>query len=207
MLGASSSKEVDHVQPSARARPPGCRPGRAPFASRRALPLASRARSRVHALILEPRRSQRHVALVVGLCGRRGAGTALGLSDGATIALAVALAFASGYAFTMLPLLRHGMALPPALKLALAADTASVAIMELTDNLIMLAIPGAMDADLDTVLFWCSLALALVLARLAAFPINRWLIARDRGHRVRPRPRVASLDCTPDQRVCRAPGA
>jgi hypothetical protein len=111
-------------------------------------------------------------------------GTALGLSIGATIALAVALAFAFGYAFTTLPLLRHGIALRPALKLALAADTASIAIMELTDNLIMLAIPGAMSAGLDTLLFWGSLALALLLAGVAAFPVNRGLIARGRGHAV-----------------------
>jgi hypothetical protein len=109
-------------------------------------------------------------------------GTALGLGNGTTIALAVALAFAFGYAFTMLPLLRHGVALKQALRLALAADTASIAIMEVVDNLIMLAIPGAMEAHLDSLLFWGSLALALVLAGTAAFPVNRWLIARGRGH-------------------------
>jgi hypothetical protein len=109
-------------------------------------------------------------------------GTWLGRSAGATIALAVALAFAFGYAFTMLPLLRHGMAPRQALKLALAADTASIAVMEIVDNLIMLVIPGAMDAGLDTLLFWGSLAFALLLAGIAAFPLNRWLIARGRGH-------------------------
>ena len=111
-------------------------------------------------------------------------GTALGLTNGATIALAVALAFVFGYAFTTVPLLRHGMKLRAALKLALAADTASIAIMEVIDNLIMLAIPGAMDAGLGTLLFWGSLALALLLAGVAAFPVNRWLIARGRGHAV-----------------------
>jgi hypothetical protein len=109
-------------------------------------------------------------------------GTALGLGNAATIALAVALAFTFGYALTMLPLLRHGMAPRQALKLALAADTASIAVMEIVDNLIMLVIPGAMDAGLDTLLFWGSLAFALLLAGIAAFPLNRWLIARGRGH-------------------------
>ena len=111
-------------------------------------------------------------------------GTALGMSDGTTIALAVALAFFFGYAFTMVPLLRHGLSLRQALKLALAADTVSIAIMEITDNLIMLAIPGAMDAPLNSALFWGSLALALVIAGVVAFPANRWLIARGRGHMV-----------------------
>jgi len=111
-------------------------------------------------------------------------GTALGLSNGATIGLAVALAFAFGYAFTMLPLLRHGIAPRQALRLALAADTASIAIMEVVDNLAMLVIPGAMDAGLDSFLFWGSLAGALVVAGIAAFPVNRWLIARGRGHAV-----------------------
>jgi hypothetical protein len=109
-------------------------------------------------------------------------GTALGWGNAATIALAVGLAFAFGYAFTMVPLVRHGLALPQALRLALVADTASIAIMELVDNLIMLAIPGAMDAGLNTFLFWGSLALALAVAGLAAFPVNRWLIGRGRGH-------------------------
>jgi hypothetical protein len=109
-------------------------------------------------------------------------GTALGWGNGATIALAVGLAFAFGYAFTMVPLVRHGLALPQALRLALAADTASIAIMEVVDNLIMLAIPGAMDAGLSSFLFWGSLSLALVLAGVAAFPVNRWLISRGQGH-------------------------
>lgn len=109
-------------------------------------------------------------------------GTALGLSSGATIALAVLLAFAFGYAFTMAPLLRAGMGVRKAGRLALAADSASIAIMEIVDNVIMLAIPGAMDAPLSSPLFWGSLAAALAIAGLAAFPINRWLIARGRGH-------------------------
>jgi hypothetical protein len=111
-------------------------------------------------------------------------GTALGWSNLATVALAVGLAFVFGYLFTMVPLLRAGMALRAALGLALAADTASVAIMELVDNAIMLAIPGAMHAPLTSGLFWGSLAVALAVAALVAFPVNRWLIARGRGHAV-----------------------
>lgn len=110
-------------------------------------------------------------------------GTALGWGNGATIALAVALAFVFGYALTLLPLLR-AMGLAAAARLALAADTASITVMEIVDNLIMLAIPGAMDAPLDSLLFWGSLAVALAIAAFAAFPVNRWLIARGRGHAV-----------------------
>jgi hypothetical protein len=110
-------------------------------------------------------------------------GTALGWGNGATIALAVALAFLFGYALTLLPLLK---ALPAgaAFKLALAADTASITVMEIVDNAIMLAIPGAMDAGLDTLLFWGSLGSALAIAAVAAFPVNRWLIAGGKGHAV-----------------------
>lgn len=109
-------------------------------------------------------------------------GTALGWSNAATIALAVALAFAFGYALTMRPLVRSGLSASSAARLALASDTASIAIMEIVDNLIMLAVPGAMDAPLDSVLFWGSLGLALAVAAIAAFPVNRYLIARGRGH-------------------------
>ena len=111
-------------------------------------------------------------------------GTALGMSNGAIIALAVALAFAFGYAFTMAPLLRAGIGLRQATRLALAADTASIAIMEVVDNLVMLAVPGAMDASLAQPLFWFALAFALVVAGVAAYPVNRWLIARGAGHAV-----------------------
>jgi hypothetical protein len=111
-------------------------------------------------------------------------GTAWGWSDGATIALAVALAFVFGYAFTMVPLLRTGMAWRQALRLALLADTASIAIMEITDNLVMLAIPGAMEAPLSSWLFWGALGLALAIAAVVAWPLNRWLIARGAGHAV-----------------------
>jgi hypothetical protein len=111
-------------------------------------------------------------------------GTALAWSDAATIALAVALAFLFGYLLTMRPLLRSGVTFAAAVRLALAADTVSITIMEVVDNAIMLAIPGAMDAGLGDPLFWASLALALLLAGAAAFPANLWLIARGRGHAV-----------------------
>ena len=111
-------------------------------------------------------------------------GTALGWSTVATIALAVVLAFVFGYALTMIPLLRAGVAFGSVLGLALAADTISIAIMEVVDNAIMLAIPGAMDAGLADPLFWGSLAFALLVAGAVAFPVNRWLIARGRGHAV-----------------------
>ena len=111
-------------------------------------------------------------------------GTALLWSNAATIALSIVLAFISGYALTMLPLLRSGIAVAAATKLALSADTISIAIMEVVDNAIMLVIPGAMDAHLSDVRFWGSLALALAIAGVAAFPANRWLIARGRGHAV-----------------------
>jgi uncharacterized protein DUF4396 len=111
-------------------------------------------------------------------------GTALGWSNVQTIVLAVVLAFCFGYALTMLPLVRGGVALGAAVPIALASDTISIAIMEIVDNAIILLIPGAMDAGLTSLLFWASLAVALVIAGAAAFPANRWLIARGRGHAV-----------------------
>jgi uncharacterized protein DUF4396 len=111
-------------------------------------------------------------------------GTALHWSNAATIALSIALAFVSGYALTMLPLLRSGMAFGAAATLALAADSISITIMEIVDNAIMLVIPGAMDAHLSDPLFWISLAASLVIAGAAAFPVNRWLIRRGKGHAV-----------------------
>lgn len=109
-------------------------------------------------------------------------GTALGWGNFQTIMLAVLLAFFFGYAFTLVPLVRSGMAFSAALPLALASDTASISIMEVVDNAIMLLIPGAMEAPLTSLLFWGSLAVALMIAGVAAFPVNRWLIARNRGH-------------------------
>lgn len=109
-------------------------------------------------------------------------GTALGWSNMETIALAVVLAFTSGYLMTMIPLLRAGMPLRSAAKLALISDSASIAVMEIVDNLVMLVLPGAMDAPLHSMLFWSSMAIALAIAAVAAFPLNRWLIARGMGH-------------------------
>ena len=111
-------------------------------------------------------------------------GTALGLSNLATIALAVALAFLFGYTLTSLPLLRAGLALGAVVPIALASDTVSIGVMEVVDNALMLVIPGAIDAGVGDILFWGSLALALVIAGMVAFPVNRWLIARGRGHAV-----------------------
>lgn len=109
-------------------------------------------------------------------------GTALGWCNAATIALAVVLAFGSGFALTALPFLRRGYAIGAALRIALAADTASITIMEIVDNALMLAIPGAMDAPIDSLFFWASMLVALAVAGVVAYPVNRWLIARGKGH-------------------------
>jgi Domain of unknown function (DUF4396) len=109
-------------------------------------------------------------------------GTALGWSNLPTIVLAIALAFLFGYSFTSWPLLRGGLALAAVVPIALAADTFSITVMEIVDNAILLVIPGAMEAGLLDVLFWGSLAFALAVAWVAAFPLNRYLIARGRGH-------------------------
>jgi hypothetical protein len=111
-------------------------------------------------------------------------GTALGWSDFATIVLAIVLAFFFGYSLTSLPLLRAGMALGAVIPIALASDTLSITIMEIVDNAIILLIPGAMDAGVDEIGFWASLAFALLIAGVAAFPANRWLLARGKGHAV-----------------------
>ena len=111
-------------------------------------------------------------------------GTALGWGIAATIVLAVVLAFFFGYLLTMLPLLRSGLALGTVLPLAFASDTLSITVMEIVDNLVILVIPGAMEAGLTSPLFWGSLAFALAVAFGAAFPVNRYLISRGRGHAV-----------------------
>jgi len=111
-------------------------------------------------------------------------GTTLGWGNVATIALAVALAFFFGYSLTMLPLLRSGMALGAVLPLAFASDTLSITVMEIVDNVIIVAIPGAMEAGPASLLFWGSLAFALAVAFVVAFPVNRYLIARGKGHAV-----------------------
>src|SRR5215216_2496286 len=105
-------------------------------------------------------------------------GTALDWSNVATIALSIALAFFFGYSFTSLPLLRSGMALAAVIPIALASDTISITIMEIVDNAILVLIPGAMDATLSDIGFWAALAVALLIAGAAAYPANRWLIAR-----------------------------
>ena len=109
-------------------------------------------------------------------------GTALGFSDLGTIALAVGLAFLFGYGLTSLPLLRAGFTLAAVVPIALAADTFSITVMEIADNAIMLLIPGAMEAGVGDVLFWGALSVALVIAGVIAFPVNRWLISRGKGH-------------------------
>ena len=111
-------------------------------------------------------------------------GTALGFSDWGTVALAVALAFVFGYSLTSLPLLRAGLALATVVPIALASDTASIAVMEIVDNAIIVVIPGALEAELGDILFWGSLAFSLVVAGFVALPLNRWLIARGKGHAV-----------------------
>jgi hypothetical protein len=111
-------------------------------------------------------------------------GTALGWGNAATIALAVTLAFLFGYSLTMLPLVRAGLALGIALPLAFASDSLSIAVMEIADNGIMMAVPGAMDAGLADPLFWGALGFALLVAFAFAYPLNRYLIARGQGHAV-----------------------
>lgn len=111
-------------------------------------------------------------------------GTALGWADPLTIALSIALAFVFGYGLTLRPLLASGVALVQAARPALAADTVSIAVMEVVDNGVVLAVPGAMDAGLGAPLFRGALAFALAVAFVAAFPVNYWLIKRGRGHTV-----------------------
>jgi hypothetical protein len=111
-------------------------------------------------------------------------GTAFDWSNAGTIAISVVLAFLFGYSFTSVPLLRAGLALGAVVPLALASDTISIGIMEIVDNTVVALIPGALDASLGDVAFWASLAFALLLAGVAAYPANRWLLARGKGHAV-----------------------
>ncbi len=111
-------------------------------------------------------------------------GTAAGLDNATTVVLSIALAFVFGYGLTSLPLLRAGLALAVVIPIALASDTLSIATMEIVDNLVVLAVPGAIDAGLDALLFWGSLSFSLAVAFLAAVPVNRALIARGKGHAV-----------------------
>jgi Domain of unknown function (DUF4396) len=107
-----------------------------------------------------------------------------GWSDAPSIALAVALAFFFGYSLTIWPLLRSGLPFRAAIGAALAADTVSIFVMELVDNAVILAVPGAMEAGLDDILFWGTLAFSLVVAFVVTLPVNRALIRRGKGHAV-----------------------
>ena len=113
-----------------------------------------------------------------------GGATLLGLGNAVSIVLGIVLAYVLGYGLTFVPLLRAGMPLLRATGITFAAETLSITTMEIVDNLVVLAVPGAVDAGLADVLFWGSLALSLALAFVAAFPVNRWLIARGLGHAV-----------------------
>jgi Domain of unknown function (DUF4396) len=111
-------------------------------------------------------------------------GTALNLHNAATVVLSIALAFVFGYALTMRGVMRAGVGFRTALSVALAADTVSIAVMELLDNAFIVAVPGAMNAGLTSWLFWASLAASLVVAFLFTTPVNRWMISRGKGHAV-----------------------
>jgi hypothetical protein len=111
-------------------------------------------------------------------------GTALELHNAATVVLSIVLAFVFGYGLTMRGVLRAGVRLADAVKVALAADTVSIAVMEVVDNAVVLGVPGAMEAGLASWLFWASLALALAVAFVVTVPVNRWMIGRGKGHAV-----------------------
>lgn len=111
-------------------------------------------------------------------------GTALGLSNYITVLLAIGLAFLFGYTLSALPLVRAGMKLAVVLPLVLAADTLSIATMEVVDNLVMLTIPGAMDAGLVNPIFWLAMPIALTVAFFVALPVNKYLLMRGKGHAI-----------------------
>ncbi|WP_063821017.1 DUF4396 domain-containing protein [Nocardia araoensis] len=111
-------------------------------------------------------------------------GTALGWNNASTMVLAIVLAFVFGYALTMRGVLRAGLPLAAAIGTALAADTVSITVMEIVDNAVILAVPGAMDAHLDTLLFWTTLAFSLAVAFVLTTPVNKWMIGRGKGHAV-----------------------
>jgi hypothetical protein len=111
-------------------------------------------------------------------------GTSAGLHNAGTVVLSIGLAFVFGYGLTMRGVLRAGLPFDRALKVALAADTVSIAVMEVIDNTVVVLVPGAMDAGLTTVVFWASLAASLAIAFVVTTPVNRWLMARGRGHAV-----------------------
>lgn len=109
-------------------------------------------------------------------------GTALGLSNLLTVTIAVGLAFLFGYALSIIPLLKAGLAVGAALTVVLAADTLSIATMEVVDNAVVLLIPGAMEAGIVNPVFWLSLFVALTAAFFAAYPVNLYLLKKGKGH-------------------------
>lgn len=111
-------------------------------------------------------------------------GTALGWNNASTTVLAIVLAFLFGYAFTMRGVLKAGLPLAAAVTTALAADTVSITVMEIVDNAVILAVPGAMDAHLDSALFWTTLVFSLAVAFVLTTPVNKWMIGRGKGHAV-----------------------
>ncbi|MFF7947523.1 DUF4396 domain-containing protein [Streptomyces griseorubiginosus] len=111
-------------------------------------------------------------------------GTALGWGNLPTTVLAIALAFLFGYSFTLYGILKSGLGLGAAVKVALAADTLSIAVMELIDNGVIALWPDAMDAKLVDLLFWASLAISLAIAFVVTVPVNKWMIGRGKGHAV-----------------------
>jgi hypothetical protein len=111
-------------------------------------------------------------------------GSAAGLHNAARVVLSILLAFAFGYALTMRGVLHSGVPFKAAARVALAADTASIAVMELVDNTVVVAIPGAMNAGLASALFWLALAVSLAAAFVLTTPVNRWMIGRGKGHAV-----------------------
>ena len=111
-------------------------------------------------------------------------GTAFGWTTWPTIGLAILLAFAFGYALTLRSVRRSGVDFRAALRIALAADTLSIAVMEVVDNAVLVAVPGAMDASLADWFFWVTLAGSLAVAFIVTLPVNAWMIARGRGHSV-----------------------
>ena len=111
-------------------------------------------------------------------------GTSFGLHNAATVVLSIVLAFVFGYGLTMRGVLRAGLPFNQALRVALAADTVSIIVMEIVDNAFVLAVPGALDAGITSALFWLSLAGSLVIAFVVTTPVNRWLMSRGKGHAV-----------------------
>ncbi len=109
-------------------------------------------------------------------------GEIAGLAQAVTIALSIALAFLFGYSLSILPVVKSGVALSIAMKTVLAADTLSIATMEIVDNTVMAIVPGAMNAGLVNPLFWFTLSLALIAAFFAAYPVNKYLLSKGKGH-------------------------